>query len=49
MTDLEQTLTKELEDLQAAYDKMADRLEEALLTNGKLRLLLNEKGIDHEY
>lgn len=48
MTDLEQTLTKELEVLQKAYDELADRLEQALLANGKMRALLNKKDIDHE-
>lgn len=46
---LTKTLQQEIERLQIVNDDLADRLEEALQANAKMRALLNAKDIDHDH
>ena len=42
-------LFDELERTDDEYDELADKLRDMMEINGELRLLLNEKGIEHEF
>lgn len=37
-----------IERLNSLLDSKCDELKEAMILNGKLRLLLSEKGVDHD-
>lgn len=40
---------QELKQLKQLYDGKCDQMKEVLLISGKMRLLLSEKEIEHEY
>lgn len=43
------TLQREVDRLGDIYDLKCDQLREALKTNARLRMLLIEKGVEHEW
>lgn len=42
-------LSSDVDKLQACYDEKCDEYKKLIILNGKLRALLSDKGIDHEY